>query len=631
MFDFVRDHSRLALGVMILLIFPSFVFFGIQGYSNATGGGNETVAKVDGQTITRNEWDQAHQRSSDRLRRQMPNVDPKLLETPDLRRETLDNLVRERVLLAAARQMNLTPDDTRLQRLFRTDAQFANLRKPDGSLNADLLASQGMSPAMFEQQLRQEFGMQQVTQAVGQTAFATPAVVSVALDALLQRREVQVQRFDAAAYMGKVSPSEADIEAFYKRNEAQFKAPEQASIEYVVLSLESLSKDLVVAEADAKRFYADNLVRWTQPEERRASHILLKNDGDKKAARAQAEAVLAQVRKAPATFADVARKLSQDPGSAARGGDLDFFGRGLMTKPFEDTVFAMKSGEISGLVETDFGLHIIQLVAVRGGDKKPFEAVRAEIEADLRKGLAQKKFAEAAEQFTNTVYEQPESLQPAIDKFKLQKQTASVQRNPAAGATGALASAKLLTAVFSGDVVNNKRNTDAVEIGAGQLAAARIVQHQPARTLPLADVKGQVLQRVQAEQAAAMARAEGAKRLAEVQKTPTESVGPAVVVSRSQVQSLPRPVMEAVLRADAKKLPAAFGVELGDQGYALVRVTQVLPREAVPGGDVALQQQYTQAWAGAETQAYLNALKKRLKVTVKEDVVAAAVNAASAP
>ena len=298
MFDFVRTHSRLALGVMILLIFPSFVFFGIQGYSRFTGGGNETVAKVAGQTITRDEWDQAHKRNTDRLRRQMPNVDPKLLETPELRRETLDNLVRERVLMAAAREMHLTPDDARLQRLFRTDEQFANLRRPDGSLNGDLLAAQGMTPAMFEQQLRQEFAMQQVLQSVGQTSFATPVVAKASLDAMLQRREVQLQRFETSAYLGKVNPSDADIEAFYKGNQALFKAPELATIEYVVLNAAALGKDVAVAEADAQQFYKDNAARWTQPEERRASHILLKNEGDKQVARAQAEAVLAQLRKA---------------------------------------------------------------------------------------------------------------------------------------------------------------------------------------------------------------------------------------------------------------------------------------------------------------------------------------------
>jgi peptidyl-prolyl cis-trans isomerase D len=634
MFDFVRTHSRLVLGIMVLLIFPSFIFFGIQGYSRFTDGTNLTVAKVDGHAITAGEWEQAHQRDVERIRRQQPNLDAKLLETPELKRESLDGLVRERVLLAAANQMNLVPDDIRLQRLFRSDPQFAAMRNPDGTVNRELLAAQGMSSELFAQQLRQEFGMQQVLLAVGQSSFATPAIAGRTLDALLQRREVEIQRFDAADYRAKVSPSDADIESFYKSNEALFKAPEQASIEYVTLTLDALGKGIPVPEEDLRKYYEENAARFTVAEERRASHILIKADkdapaADRKAAKAKAEELLAQLRKNPGSFAELARKNSQDAGSAPQGGDLDFFGRGAMVKPFEDAVFAMKVGEISNVVETDFGYHIITLTAVRGGDKKPFEAVRTSIEEDVRRALAQKKYAEVAEQFANTVYEQPDSLQPVIDKLKLVKQTATVQRKPAADASGALASTKLLDAVFSNEVVHDKRNTDAVEIGPNQMAAARILQYTAAHTLPLSEVKDRVRESVIAAQAAALARQEGAKRLAELQKAPDTALAGKAIVSRAQLQGLPRKVVDAVLRADASKLPVALGVDLGDQGYMLVRLVQVLPREATPGGDAPLRQQYGQAWAKAEAAAYLEALKHRFKVELKEAAVASV--AASAP
>jgi peptidyl-prolyl cis-trans isomerase D len=636
MFDFVRNHSRLMLGLMVLLIFPSFVFFGVQGYSSFTDGTNQTVAKVDGQSITRAEWDQAHQRNIERLRRQMPNVDARLLETPQMKRETLDGLVRDRVLLTTAGKMHLVPDDARLQRLFITDPQFAPLRNPDGSVNRELLAAQGMSSQMFEQQLRQEFGVRQVLGAVGQTSFSPPAVGAASLDALLQRREVQLQRFDSSAYRSKVTPSDADIEAYYKANEAMFRAPEQASIEYVVLTLDALMKDVSVPAEDLQRYYAENASRYTQAEERRASHILVKVDpgapaAEKQKAKARAEELLAQVRQKPASFADVARKESQDPGSAAQGGDLDFFGRGMMTKPFEDAVYAMKPGEVSNVIETDFGYHIIALTGVRGGDKTPFEAVRAEIEAEVRKALAQRKYAEAAEQFSNTVYEQSDSLQPVIDKLKLTKQTATVQRTPAPGASGALASPKLLEAVFGVDAVRNKRNTDAVEIGPNQLASARVVLHTPARTRPLAEVTDAVRERVVSAQAAALARKEGTLRLAEVQKSPEAALPEAATtLSRAQTLNLPQSVVDAVLRVDAGKLPAALGVDLGEQGYVVARVARVLPREAAPGGEASLQQQYAQTWAAAESLAYLEALKKRYKAEIKPAALSATASA-SAP
>lgn len=633
MFDFVRTHSKLMLALIVLLIIPSFVFFGVQGYTNMTEGGNATVAKVDGQAITRAEWDAAHQRAIDRMRGQMPNVDVRLLDTPQMKRETLDALVRERVLLAAANRQHLFPTDERLARLFRTDPQFAGLRNPDGTVNKDILASQGMSSEMFAQQLRTEFGMQQVLGGVARTTLAPTAVAAPSLDALLQRRELQVQRFDANAYRAKVTPTDAQVEAYYKAHESEFRAPEAATIDYVVLDLEALSRDLAVPEGDLKRYYEENASRYTAAEERRASHILIQADKDAPKAehdkaKAKAESLLAELRKDPKRFAELARKNSDD-GSAASGGDLDYFGRGAMVKPFEDAVFAMKPGEISEVVKTDFGYHIIQLTDRRGGDKRSFDSVRAEIEAEVRKSLAQRRYAEAAEQFTNMVYEQPDSLQPVVDRFKLDKRSASVQRTPAPGATGALASAKLLEAVFGDDALRNKRNTDAVEIGPNQLAAARITQYQPARTLPLDEVKARVRERVIAQEAAAMARKDGEAKLAELKAQPTLDLPQTLTVSRAQLQGQPREVIDAALRVPPAPLPAALGVDLGEQGYAVVKVTKVIERDpAAGGGDAALRQQYAQAWSNAETQAYLAALNKRHKVDLKTALIA---QAASAP
>ncbi|MBP6763850.1 MAG: SurA N-terminal domain-containing protein [Rubrivivax sp.] len=621
MFDFVRNHTRLTLGFMLLLIIPSFVFFGVEGYRQFSDGSNTAVAKVDGRSITRAEWDNAHQRSIDRVRRQMPTVDVRTLDTPQARTETLDSLVRERVLLAAANAMHLTPSAARIKQIFVSDPQFAQMRNPDGSVNKELLAMQGMNSEMFEQQLRQEFAMQQVLTGVARSALAPASVAAASLDPLLQRREVQVLRFDPATYRSKVNPSEAEVEAYYKSQAAMFKSPEQASIEYVVLDLEALGKDLKPTEEELRKFYADNTARFTAPEERRASHILIKADKDASSAerakaKASAEALLAEVRKNPASFADLARKNSQD-GTAAQGGDLDFFGRGAMVKPFEDAAFSMKVGDISNVIETDFGYHVLTLTAMRGGQKQTFDEVRAEIETELRKSLAQKRWPELAEQFTNTVYEQSDSLQPVIDKLKLEKKTATVMRTAPAGATGPLASAKLLEAVFANEAVANKRNTDAVEVGPNQLVAARVVTHSPERTQPLADVKDMVRERLLDQQSAVLARKDGLDRLATAQKAPAESLASSLTVSRAQTQGLPRAVMDAVLRADASKLPAVAGVDLQSQGYVVVRVTQLLPRAPAPGGEDVLRGQYAQAWAAAESDAYLAALKKRYKVDIK--------------
>ncbi|HRI18972.1 MAG TPA: peptidylprolyl isomerase, partial [Burkholderiaceae bacterium] len=538
---------------------------------------------------------------------------------------------------AAAAQLNLATTDDRLRRIFVSDPQLAMLRNPDGSVNKEALAQLGMSSESFAQRLTQDISRRQVLAGVTGTAFAPVAASTTAMDALLQQREVQVIRFNAKDYAAKVAPTEAELQAYYDdpAHAAQFMAPEQASIEYVVLDLETIKKGIAVNEDDLRKYYEENAARYTAPEERRASHILIKADrsapaAERDKARARAEALQAQAAKNPAAFAELAKKNSEDPGSAERGGDLDFFGRGAMLKPFEDAAFALKPGEVSAVVTTDFGYHVILLTAKRGGEKRSYETVRGEIEQEVKRQLAQKRFAEVAAEFTNTVYEQPDSLKPVVDKLKLELRTAQgVQRQPQPGATGPLASPKFLEQLFGAEALRNKRNTEAVETGASQLVSGRIVSYAPAQKLPLAEVKAQVQAAVVAEMAAALARKEGQARLAALQQAPASPIAePELIVSRVQRRDLPPPVIEAVMRADASKLPVVTGVDLGAGGYAVARIDKVIDRDPAIADPRQLGTQYAQAWSEAEAAAYYSALKTRFKVELKPGAPAGAASAA---
>ncbi|HET7793069.1 MAG TPA: SurA N-terminal domain-containing protein [Rhizobacter sp.] len=623
MFDFVRKHTRILQFVLVLLIFPSFVFFGIQGYSRFSDGANATVATVGQRKITQAELDAAHRRQVDMLRAQMPGVDVKLFDTPQAKRNTLDGLVREQVLLTAGEKAGYVTTDDRLLREYQTDRQFDSFRRPDGSLDItaleQALAQQGLSKQGFDKLKREELVMRQVQAGIVGTALAPAASASAALDAVFQQREVQVQRFDAKDYLGKVNPSDADIEAYYKdpAHAAEFLTQEKADIEYVVLDLESIMKGIKVPEDELKKYYTENEKNFTVAEERRASHILIKAG---QGARAKADTLLAELTKNPNAFADVARKNSQDAGSADKGGEVDIFiGRGDTDKAYEDALFALKKpGDLSAVTETKEGFYILQLKGVRGGEKRSYESARAEIEALRKKQMAQVEYAKAASEFSNLVYEQADSLKPAVDKLKLELQTAKgVTRAPAADARGPLASPKLLEALFGADALRNKRNTEAIETAPNTLVSARIAEYSPAATPPLAEVRARVRERVIAAQAAALARKEGEARLAALRQAPATDLGtPAQTISRAQAKDLPRPVVDAALKAPATSLPGVAGVELGDQGYAVVRVLKVLGRDPAAADPVRASAQYTQSWASAEAQAYYAALKSRFKVEV---------------
>ena len=628
MFDFIRKHTKITMGLLFLLIVPSFVLFGLDGYSQNQDK-SPVVAKVDGQEILQSEWDKAHLREVDKLKASMPSLDAKLLDSPEAKYATLERLVRDRVLTAAAAKSKLSTSDQRLARELQSNPDIAALRRPDGALDMEryrqLLAAQGMSPEMFEASVRTDLSTRQVLMGVMSSGFSSKVAADVALNAYFEKRDIQVARFATADYAAKLNPTDADLAQFYAANASLFQAPEQANIEYVLFDVETIKKGIVVAEADLKTYYEQNVQRLSGKEERRASHILIASpksapEADRQKAKTKAIELTALVKKSPDTFADVARKNSQDPGSAPAGGDLDFFARDAMVKPFSDAAFAMKNGDISDVVESEFGYHIIKLTDIKAPKQRTFEEMKPELEADIKKQQAQKKFTETAEGFTNSVYEQADSLKPTADRLKLEIKTATgITRQPTPGASGALANAKFLNAIFAADTIEKKRNTEAVEVASNQLISGRVTQYTAARTRPLVEVIDIVRQRWLAQRGAEEARKDGIAKLAAWKAAPATAVlSEPLAVSRDQPQKQPLQVVDAALRADASALPTMSGVDLGAQGYVIVNVLKVLPREV--SLDAASRQdrtQYSQWWTSAESLAYYNALKDRFKTEIK--------------
>jgi peptidyl-prolyl cis-trans isomerase D len=358
----------------------------------------------------------------------MPGLDLKLLDTPEAKYSTLERLVRERVMAAAAEQLKLATSDQRLASELQANPQIAMLRKPDGTLDLDrykqLLSSQGMTPDMFEASVRAEMSTRQVLVGVLGTGTAARAVADAALAAYFDQRAVQLARFKPSDYTDKLKPTEEELQQYHQAKASEFMSTEQADIEYLVLDAQAVSNSLQVSQAELKSYYEQNAQLMAGKQERRASHLLINAPKDapaaqREAAKAKASELLAQARKAPERFAELARKNSQDSGSAKEGGDLDYFSRGAMVKPFEDAVFALEKGQISDLVETDFGYHIIRLTDIRSPKVRSLEEMKDELTAEIKKQQLQKKYAEAAELFSSAVYEQSDSLKPAACRFKV--------------------------------------------------------------------------------------------------------------------------------------------------------------------------------------------------------------------
>jgi len=633
MLDFFRNHQRLMMALLILIVVPGLGIVGIQGFSSFFDE-SANVASVNGHNIPRAEYDNAMRQQVDRARQMLgAQFDPKMFDTPAMRATLIDSLVQQRVLYDETQRLHLTASDEAVRRSLLADPTIASLRKPDGTIDVErykeLLAMQGMTPDQYDERVRYDLASQQIPASIQESSFTSKALAQNLSEIADQRRDVQGLAFHTADYTAKVQPSDAQLKSYYDAHRTDFATPESASIQYLVLSPETLSAAIKPTDADLRKFYDDNIARFKTQAQVRVSHILITASKDASAAdqakaKQKAEDLLEQVKAHPDQFAQIAQKNSQDPGSAAKGGDLGYFSRGMIAggQAFDDAAFALKKGEISDVVHTDFGYHIIEATDVKPSVTQPFSDVKDALTKDYVTQQAAKNLSEDADGFTALVYEKSKTLQPAADKYGLQMQTATVspKPDPKLPPTSPVNNPKFLSAIFASDATNARNNTQAIDIGNSVLVAGRVTDYKPASVPALDTIKDAVRQKVIAEEAAQAARKDGEAKLADLQKSKaTTGFSSVSVVSRNDSQGLPPAALSVIFRADSSKLPAYVGVDLGNDGYAIYRVNGIENPQPVNADRLAgAEQQIAQVYAQADMESYLEALKARSKVKVNQ-------------
>lgn len=624
MFEWVRNNKRIMQVILALIVLP-FAFFGLESYQALNNVAE--IATVGDQRITEQEFSNSLRQQQDRMRGILGrNFDPAMLDTPEMRTELLDGMISQRLLTQNAVRSNLNVSDEQLREFIASIPAFQQDGKFSSAQYEAALRAQGMSVAGFENSLRHDLMMQQLSSALSEASIASRTTANRLATFRAQQREVSEYVLRNAQFATQIKPTDEAIKKFYEDNSARFQIPEQVRVEYVLLNAEALAAEPIPAE-EIRQFYESNAARFGEPEQRQASHILISikpdaSAADKTKALEKARQLAEQIRKSPSSFADLARKNSDDPGSAAKGGDLGYFGRGMMVKAFEDAAFSMKQGETSEPVLSDFGYHIIRVTGIRPGKTRTLEQVRAEIEAELKKQRASRRFAEAADAFSNMVYEQADSLKPVAERFKLTVRQSQGWTTRDTAADEPLRNPKVLAALFSDDALKNKRNTEAIEIAPGTLVAARIVEHKAAAKRPLEEVKSEVAAQLIARDARDLARKEGAAKLAALQKGESAGVvfGPAKIASRDKPQSLRPEAAEKVFRAGVSKLPAYAGVEI-PEGYAIYRISKVIEQTITEAQQKALQDQLARVSGSQEFRAYIAALRADSKVVVNKELL----------
>jgi peptidyl-prolyl cis-trans isomerase D len=622
MFEFVGKHKRLLQVLLALILIPPFAFFGIQSFDRFSGGSD--LAEVDGSAISAAEFTRALDRQRDQLRTALGrNFDPALLDTPEARKELLDSLVGRRVLGLYLARNGMIATDEQLRELIASEPAFQEDGKFSRGRYQALIRGQNMSEPEFESQLRGDLVMRQLSAGLVDSGLVAKQTAERIAALRGEAREVSESLLPVNQFVAQVKLAPDAVESYYKGHPKAFESPEQIRAEFAELALDAVMNAEQVPAEEVKAWYEANVA----PKRR-----------ERLEARKRIEALAAEARKDPARFAELAKTSSQDPGSAAQGGDVGWFGRGAMVKPFEDAAFKLRENELSPIVETEFGFHVIKVTGTRKaeggkgeerrashilvtapGDAKDFESARADIERDLRRTRAQKRFPELAEQFSNMAYEQPDSLGPLAERFKVKISTTGWFARGAA--PPALNNAKLVQALFGEDALRNKRNTEAVEIAPGRIVVARVLEHKPAAVRPLDEVRADIAKQLTDEEALKLARAAGAERLKKLQAGEGSATtwGLARTVSRENPAGIDPRAIAPLFRADATKLPAYVGVDLPPTGYGLYRVTKVTEVKSVDEARLrAIDAGLSRQEARDGYQAFVDSLRSRAKVEINE-------------
>ena len=621
MLEAIRSRSQgwLAKLILILITVP-FALFGIDAYLKNAGSG-ASVAKVDGDKISIQEYRNAMQSLRDRMQRE-GSKDLAALDSPAVKQSVLDRLINTRVLNAEVIDRKFKISNEQLTQFIIGLPEFQQGGKFSQEVYDKLLSQNQMTPSQFENKMRGELLVEQVRDGIPGLAFTSSAVEESVLKVEHQQREVTVAEIKSKDFISQVKVDPAEVKAYYEKHKDKFKVPEQVKLEFVMLSANNLIPQMQVTDEESKKFYQENASKFQGDEQRRASHILIgfgasPTPASKAEAKKKAEQVLAEVKKNPTKFADLAKKYSQDPGSGEKGGDLGLFARGAMVKPFEDAAYSMKVGDVSGLVESQFGYHIIKLTEI-AGKGQGYDALKPQIRAELMYQKALAKFSEEAENFSSMVYEQSTSLQPAADAFHVPVQK-SEWLSYADGAKF-FKSDKLMTLVFTDEVLKDKRNTEAVEVSSNTLVAARVVDYKPSAPRSFDEVKAGIEDFLKIEKATKLAIDKGTTALADLKAgkavTGIDWIN-SVVVDRKNAQGLTDLTMSNVFKIDASKLPAYAGVADSKKGYLLIKVTGVQSKltDDEAAKKSALVDLRT-ALAAEYGSAYLGALKADKKIYV---------------
>lgn len=635
MFEIIRKNQRVMQLVLLVLILPSFVLIGVSGYSSYVSGDSDIV-KVGNSAITSQEFDRARRMQLDDMQRNNPSgFDLAQADSIESRRALLESLIDQRVQIEVATADRFNVSDIALRDYIASMPEFQENGVFSPALYSQVLASAGINTRDFEQSQRGQLALQRVLGPVAASASMLPSVMNKLEIALTEERGVRVRSFLTRDFESKVQISDADLQAWYDANKQSLELPEQVKVEYLLLNEAAASKDLPTpTDEQLKQYYEQNKARYVQAGRVNISHILVTlpagaSDSEREAAQTKARELAEKAQADKESFADLARAHSQDEGSAREGGELGWISKGSWPSVLENAVFALKKGDVSGVIEGPNGFHIFKSNEVQPEQGESFEQARSKVQDEVRKQLASERFADMASKLTNLVYENEDNLEAAANALGLTlKQAQGVSRQgliPASQVDGELAAAdspdaavlddsRVRQALFNAEAMASRKNAGVVEVSPDTLIALRVVDVKQAHVPALDKVRGIAEENLRREKAAALAVQAGEDYLKELQAgAEPENFSAQFAVSRAEFPEMDEALLNKVLANPVDKLPAYVG-DRQPQGYTVVQILSHQPGKAGNPGLDMLTAQLTQAMARTETQAVLQAMRVEEKV-----------------
>ena len=572
-----RTQTTFAKVILVIIIIP-FALFGIDSYLSSVGS-NISIGSVNGEPITSQELQKTESQFIAQIKSQDESTDPKVFASLEFKKAVLDKLISKKLVSQAVKESGFYISDKQVGTYISGMPEFQKDGKFSQEQYDQVLKINNLTPKRFDISIKKDLGSQQVKDSLRKLIYTPKNKIQHLVDLTYQKRDVSIYELKQDDFKKEIDLSDVALKKVYEESKSSFIRPDQVKINFIIHSVAGIVPNIKISDKEVKNYFTNNINRYQIEQQRRAKHILFTvgadlSDAEVKEIAGNAQDILNKIKKNPKSFQKNAKKYSQDAESAKNGGDLGFFSRGDMTKVFEDTVFSMSKNQISELIKTEFGFHIVMLTDIKGDEVK-FESVKNQIKGELIFNAALAEYGSNAEDFSNIVYERSENLQEVAKKFDLKIE--SSEWLSFEDAKKFFNNEAFAQAIFDKNAIDEKKNIPAIEASPNNLVAARVLDFRKASPKPFEEVKGKIKEFLKEAESQKLLMAAGAKLINDVKsKTRTVDWIDKLVIDRVDRKGLSDPLINAIFKMDYKDLPALTGLYDSRGEYIIVQLNKVV-------------------------------------------------------